>query len=153
MEWLLAIGTVLAAILSSSVVAAFVANKSAYKSIAVEAITKERITWLDELRKIAEDFSVAAFDVALAENIEPKRTHALDRLSARLKLHLNPEGESEKAIIQAADRLISLARANDDGFREAEQNFMLETRKLLKAEWNKAKDEAGIKMSKKKEAQ
>ncbi|WP_152497720.1 hypothetical protein [Roseovarius sp. THAF8] len=153
MEWIIAIGTVLAAVLSSSVVAAFVANQSAYKSIAVEAITKERITWLDELRKIAEDFSVAAAEVALAENIDPKRTHELDRLSARLELHLNPEGDSEKAIIRAGNKLISLAKARDDGFRGEEQNFMLETRKLLKAEWNKAKAEAGIKPSKQKEAQ
>lgn len=152
MEWLLAIGTVSTAVLSSSVVAAIIANKATYKSIAVEAITKERITCLDELRKIAEDFSIASGEVALAEKVEPRRTHELDRLSARLELQLNPEGAPEKAIIQAANKMVSLAKARNDGFREAEQNFMLETRKLLKTEWNKAKIEAGLGQSKQDES-
>jgi len=48
--------------------------------------------------------------------------------------------------------MVSLAKARNDGFREAEQNFMLETRKLLKTEWNKAKIEAGLGQSKQDES-
>jgi hypothetical protein len=148
------IATVIISILSSSVIATIVANRATYKSIAVQAITEERIEWLDELRKIAEDFSFAISEVRLANldcNLQRntseyrKLTREVDRIYARLLLQLGPEGEQEEKIIEAARKLISAAEKPHERFRELEKDFMHETRILLKQEWKKAKNEAGVK--------
>ena len=151
MDWLSVVGTVVLAVLSSSVVAAVVANRASYKSIAVEAITKERITWLDELRSIAEDLATASAEVAFADTVDAQPTAKVDRISARLELQLNPDGEQEKEVIRSANTMVTLARARQDGFAEAERKFMFATRRLLKIEWDKAKFEAGVTKKCKKE--
>mgnify|MGYP001582971173 CR=1 FL=1 len=148
-----AIGTVVASVFSSGIIAAAIANRAAYKSIAVEAITKERITWLDELRAIAADLTARLAAVNRANKpVSEETLFALDRVIAQLQLHLNPgsEAEKENEIISLAEELQKVAEKGGntsewrDNYRPKEKEFMLAVRELLKAEWEKAKSEAGV---------
>ncbi|NGQ92177.1 hypothetical protein G5V65_14860 [Rhodobacter sp. HX-7-19] len=146
MDWLTeGVGIAIASILSSSIVAAIISNRAAYRSIAVEAITKERIVWLDELREVAVELTtkLAALNrqdfEATAGEIE-----AADRLIARLELHLNPDGSKEAQIMRLSEELRASAERKSE-YRSIEKAFMRAVRDLLKEEWEKAKAEAGVK--------
>ncbi len=145
MTWLTEpIAIVLASVITSAVIAAIISNRAAYRSIAVEAITKERITWLDELRAIAVDLTTTlATTNRMSALATLQSMEAGDRVLARLQLHLNPEGTKEKEILRLSDELRAAAE-NKVKYKEREVEFMLAVRKLLKEEWEKAKTEAGV---------
>ena len=145
MDWLTEpLAVVIASVISSAVIAAIISNRATYRSIAVEAITKERITWLDELRAIAVELTTkfAAInrtsELATLQSIESG-----DRVLAQLQLHLNPDGSKEKEILRLAEELRKASESKVD-YRTREVEFMLAVRRLLKEEWEKAKVEAGV---------
>ena len=157
-------------VLSSGIVAAIVSWITSRRQIAVEAITKERITWLDELRDIIAKLCAAlavvyrdgecgkVFKGSPAPNGVPAIEAADDQL-ARLQLHLKPGGKEEEILIKAADSLKELADGSSQAccgkagsetlsYRMAEKDFIFLARSLLKREWEKAKREAGVGKSK-----
>ncbi|WP_306754907.1 hypothetical protein [Paracoccus actinidiae] len=141
--WGIVLGALIAAFVG--VLSGYLNNLVSYKSIAVEAITKERITWLDELRAIAVELTTKL--AAINRTNKPATEEAMesaDRVLGQLQLHLNPEGELEKTILRLANELQKFSEKSSV-YRDKETEFMLAVRQLLKTEWEKAKNEAGVK--------
>jgi hypothetical protein len=124
------------------------------KTIFINTVTAERIKWIGKLRENISAFCGLSYHWVFTgiENQEKSNEliKEIDRLRVMIKLQLNPNGTLDIRLMSLIDEIVRLSvpkgipnlgeiRANF----EAKVNEMIQTGQLLlKAEWEKAKEES-----------
>jgi hypothetical protein len=110
----------------------------------INTVTAERVKWIEKLRENISTFCSLlstwkpAKELDVVANVELiKEIH---RLQSVIRLQLNPAGDHDKEIEKLVLKLPDLAELDEsDG---ALQELVIVTQKLLKAEWDKVKEES-----------
>lgn len=149
--WFTAGGALLAAVVS-----AFISYAVAHRSVYINAVTVERSKWIEALRVTVSKYSGAAGKISARrrdpayENSEDwaKDTEALGTLLTDLTIRLNPTEPAAQNLLLAARKLNSAARLHTSAAVILANEVMVRhSQWVLKAEWERVKQEASGKLS------
>lgn len=145
--WFTAAGVVLAALVS-----ALVSYAVSQRSVYINAVTAERSKWIEALRGTIAAYSGAAGKVIARRGQSAKYeasadwavdTEALRRLLSDSVLRLNPSEPEALNLLRAARKLDQAARIHRPmDFELASELMVRHAQWVLKAEWERVKEEA-----------
>jgi hypothetical protein len=124
--------------------------RSSRRTIFINTVTAERIKWLDKLRQSLSTFCGTAhfwrFSTEPGSPEERQKIDEIDKLRHLIALQLNPQGAVDKEIKQMVGEIVSMsarpATVSDVDYRNHLDRLTQKAQQLLKAEWDKVKDEA-----------
>ncbi|WP_289136334.1 hypothetical protein [uncultured Brevibacillus sp.] len=123
-----ALGTVL-----GSLITAIIAKVNNDKNLSLKYVTEERTKWRLKIKELTSE--LYSMKIVTEED-----KNKFDRLSAELKLNLNPYPNDKDKEIAHQLRLIGI-NPNDKTHRE---NFLMHVAYMLKHDWQRSKKEAGV---------
>ncbi len=124
------------------------------KTIFINTVTAERIKWIGKLRENISDFCGLSYHWVFTEIENQEKSNEIikqiDKLRMMIKLQLNPDGPLDIRLMGLIDEIVRLAVP--PGIPDLEEfrgrfkekiNEMIQTGQLLlKAEWEKVKEES-----------
>ena len=121
--------------------------KSSRRASFINTVTSQRIKWIEQLRQDLGAFSGLVytwyFSCLQGKPQEYEVVKEIDRLRYVIRLRLNPAGIHDGRIEELLDRIPALTgSALSDPMKDALDDLMTTSQKLLKEEWEKVKSEA-----------
>ncbi|MEX0807919.1 MAG: hypothetical protein WD044_04240 [Dongiaceae bacterium] len=115
----------------------------------INAITKERINWIQSVRGNVSRFVGLSHNWFYSHRNNKERApeilEEIDCLRWLIKLQMNPGAEIDRHIMMCIDRIPDLATApNEDDFKAATDDLVSRTQELLKMEWDRVKREVAL---------
>jgi hypothetical protein len=113
----------------------------------INTVTSERVKWLDKLRESISSFCGLTYTWSVSR-LEGKPNEAevlkeIDKLRHLIRLQLNPDGTYDRAIEALIARIPTLTHETQAKELEKALSELVEvSQKLLKAEWEKVKEES-----------
>jgi hypothetical protein len=113
----------------------------------INTVTSERIKWIDKLRHNISDFCGLTYTWSMSDlQNKPEELDYLrkiDNLRHLIRLQLNPTGELDQKIEQLIAEIPELTHPSKiDQLKEAINELIETTQKLLKEEWDKVRQES-----------
>ena len=116
----------------------------------INTVTSERVKWIEKLRQSISTFCGLAhywrFSTVRGSEDERKKIEEIDKLRHLIVLQLNPHGTVDRAIEKLVGEVVSMSSGHpsvsDDEYREHLSQLTALTQELLKAEWEKVKEES-----------
>jgi hypothetical protein len=116
----------------------------------INTVTSERVKWIDKLRGSVSTFCGLAhswrFSTVKGSAEERQKIEEIDKLRHLIALQLNPRGEVDCEIEQLVGQIVSMSsghtEVSDEQYRAKLHQLTKTTQLLLKAEWDKVKEEA-----------
>ncbi len=116
----------------------------------INTVTSERVKWIEKLRQSVSTFCGLAhnwrFSTEKGSEDERRKIEEIDKLRHLIVLQLNPNGKIDKEIEKMVGAIVSMSSGHDnvdaDKYRETMQALTRKTQELLKAEWEKVKEES-----------
>jgi tRNA U38,U39,U40 pseudouridine synthase TruA len=116
----------------------------------INTVTSERVKWIDKLRETVSTFCGTAhywrFSTVRGSQEQKQKIEEIDKLRHLIVLQLNPKGSLDREIEGLVGEIVSMTSghipASDDEYRQKMDRLTHATQDLLKAEWEKAKEES-----------
>jgi hypothetical protein len=116
----------------------------------INTVTSERVKWIEKLRQSISTFCGLAhywrFSTVRGSDEERKKIEEIDKLRHLIALQLNPLDAIEKEIQKLVGEIVSMSsgyrQVSDEDYRKHLETLTERTQQLLKAEWEKVKEES-----------
>ncbi len=116
----------------------------------INTVTSERIKWIGKLRESISTFCGVAhywrFSTVKGSDEEKQKIQEIDKLRHFIVLQLNPNGDVDKEIQGLVGTIVSMSSGHlhvtDQDYRKHLDQLTEESQQLLKAEWEKVKEES-----------
>ena len=116
----------------------------------INTVTSERVKWIEKLRQSISTFCGIAhfwrFTTVPGTPEEHQKIEEIDKLRHLIALQLNPHGLVDIEIERLVGEITSMASRHrevaDEDFRSHLDQLTAKTKELLKAEWDKVKQES-----------
>jgi hypothetical protein len=116
----------------------------------INTVTSERVKWIEKLRQSISTFCGLAhywrFSAIKGSEDERKKIEEIDKLRHLIVLQLNPRGPVDKEIQKLVGEVVSMSSrhhaVSDEDYRKHLDRLTAKTQELLKAEWDKVKQES-----------
>jgi hypothetical protein len=116
----------------------------------INTVTSERVKWIEKLRRSISTFCGLAhywrFSTVKGSDDEREKLEEIDKLRHLIALQLNPHGAIDKEIQKLVGDIVSMSsgycQVSDDDYRRHLETLTEKTQQLLKAEWEKVKEES-----------
>jgi hypothetical protein len=113
----------------------------------INTVTKQRIEWIEQIRQDISKFCGLTHTWSFSHlEGKPEEQNVLlqvDHLRHVIKLRLNPEGVADRKIAELIDKIPDLTHENKhEDLKKAIRELISETQAMLKAEWEKVKEES-----------
>lgn len=117
------------------------------KTSFINTVTKQRIEWIEQIRQDIAKFCgltyTWSFSCLEGKPEEQNILLQIDHLRHVIKLRLNPDGTADKKIAVLVDKIPDLTRKSQhEELKKAIRELISETQAMLKAEWEKVKEES-----------
>jgi hypothetical protein len=116
----------------------------------INTVTTERVKWIDKVRESVSTFCGVAhfwrFSTIRGSAEEKQKLEEIDKLRHLIVLQLNPTGAMDNQIEKLVGEIVSMSSGHlgvgVKEYREHLHKLTKQTQELLKAEWDKVKEEA-----------
>ena len=116
----------------------------------INTVTSERVKWIEKLRQSISTFCGLAhywrFSTTKGSDDQKSKIEEIDKLRHLIVLQLNPHGTIDKEIQTLVGEIVSMSSGHRDvsneDYRKQLDRLTAKTQELLKAEWEKVKDES-----------
>lgn len=124
--------------------------RSSKRTTFINTVTSERVQWIEKLRLSISTFCGLAhywrFSTVRGSDDERKKIEEIDKLRHLIALQLNPLGTVDQEIQKLVGEIVSMSsrhrEVSDEDYRKHLEILTERTQRLLKAEWQKVKEES-----------
>jgi hypothetical protein len=129
----------------STAILGVIAHRATVKKRFIETVTTQRVIWIEKLRQDIATFCGLTHTWVYLEDAkaDDPRLQELDRLRYVIRLRLNPNDEPGSRIERILQAIPDLTHESQrDKLKGKIDEMVIASQCLIKAEWDKVKDEA-----------
>lgn len=134
-NYLPAIATILAAIIGALIIYS-TARHNAQHAAKLE-LAKFRLEWIQRLRDALSEFQ----SYAVLPNFEPHKERKFYELGTQIELLLNPDEEPNKDLLKQMYSMLDVSSGTITDKYQKNPEFILSAQKILKSEWDRARND------------